>query len=66
MGLVSVDLAQLELLEDLCSWEDAWVDDARHGESPTHDSTDGCEEMIERRPGLVVPHRDGIQIVPEN
>ena len=61
-----VQLPQLKLLEDLGGGEDAGVDDAGHGECSSHNSTDGCEEMVEWRPGLVIPHCYGIQIVPAN
>jgi hypothetical protein len=60
----SVELAQLELLEDLRGGEDAGVDDAGHGEGPAHNGADCREEVVERRPVLVVTHRDRVHVIP--
>ena len=59
----SVQLAQLELLEYFCCWEDAGVDDAGDCEGSPDNGADGGEEVVERRPGLVIPHCDGVQVV---
>jgi len=61
----SVEFAQLEFLENFCSREDAGVNDASDCEGSPNYSTDGGEEVVERRPGLVVPHRDRVQVVLE-
>ena len=63
--VVSVEFAQLKLLEYFCGWEDAGVDDACNSEGSSNNSTDGGEEMVEWRPLLVIPHSDGVQIIPE-
>jgi hypothetical protein len=61
----SVELAQLELLEDLRGGEDAGVDDAGHGEGATHNGANCREEVVERRPVLVVPHRDRVHVISD-
>ena len=35
-----------------------------YSERAAHDGTDGGEEVVEGRPVLVVPHRDGVQVIP--
>ena len=59
-----VQLAELELLEDLGGAKDAGVDDAGDSECSTDDGADGCEEVVERRSLLVVPNSYRVQVVP--
>ena len=60
-----VQLPQLKLLEDLGGGEDAGVDDAGHGEGPPDNGTDGGQEVVNRRPLLMISHCYWVQIIPE-
>ena len=53
------------LLEYLHGAEDAGVDDAGDGEGSAHDGADGGQKVVERRPLLVVPHGDRVQVKPK-
>jgi len=59
------ELPDLQLLEYLHGAEDAGVDDAGDGEGSAHDGADGGQKVVERRPLLVVPHGDRVQVKPE-
>ena len=59
-----VKLPQLELFEDLGCREDARVDNAGHGERAADDGTDGGQEVVNRRPLLMVSHCYWVQIIP--
>ncbi len=59
------ELAQLKLLEDLRGAEEAGVDYAGDGEGASDDGAHGGEEVVERRPPLVVGDGDGVEVVPE-
>ena len=59
-----VKLPQLELFKDLGCREDARVDNAGHGERAADDGTDGGQEVINRRPLLMVSYCNWVQIVP--
>ena len=65
VDFVSVEFAQLELLEDLRGGEDAGVDDAGHGEGPAHNGADRREEVVEGRSVFVVAHSDRVHVVPK-
>ena len=62
----SVQLAQLELFEYLGRGEDAGVDDAGDGEGAANNGADCREEVIERRPVLVIAHSDRVHVVPKH
>ena len=60
---ILVQLSNFQLLENLCSWEEARINDSCHSESAPHNSADCSEEVVDGWPGLVVPHSDGIKVV---
>ena len=59
------ELSELELLKDLGGGEDEGVDDAGDGEGAADDGADRRQEVVQRRPRLVVLDRYRIQIIPE-
>ena len=56
--------AEFKLFKQLRGGEDGGVDDAGHGEGAAHDGADRRQEVVKRRPVLVVPHSDRVQVVP--
>ena len=54
------EFAQLKLLEDFGGGEEAGVDDAGDGEGAADDGAHRRHEVVQRRPRLVVLHRNRV------
>ena len=58
--LLLAQLSDLKLFEDFGGGEDAGVDDAGDGEGAADDGADRRHEVVQRRPRLVVLHRNRV------
>ena len=59
------ELSKFKLFEDFCGCKNAGINDSSYREGPTDNGANGCYEVIQGWPGLVILYRDGVQIVSE-